>query len=401
MDERRARIYDDLRGSIEGELHFEPLERASYAQDGSLYEIDPLGIVVPRTERDIELTVRYAIENDLTIHPRGAGTSLAGETLGSGLVLDFSRHFRRVVSIRPDSVVVQPGVVLDVLNAELAPLGRRLGPDPEGSEVGTIGGMIGLDAAGPRSLRYGSMGDQIERLRIVFANGEIDEMGKERWVGVDDEPRAFKDVVVKKLGALVRRSGESIARRSPRSQRNRAGYALRRAANSESIHLGRLLAGSEGTLALVTEATLRTVPIPPAQGVLVLPFGRLIDAAAAVPNCLEFAPTVCDLYDWRSIRLVRDAWPSFRDWVTETAESILIVEFEGDDPDAVARQLRRLGASMAAGGRLAGDPAEVYRRSDCDRLVGLRRGARAAAHAFSRPGPGSADPALRGRRGPS
>ncbi|MEA2630537.1 MAG: hypothetical protein QOE66_756, partial [Chloroflexota bacterium] len=337
MDERRARIHDDLRGVLEGELLFEPIERAPYAHDASLYEIDPLGVIVPRTEQDVVMTVRYAVENSLPIHARGAGTGVAGETLGAGLVVDFGRHFRRIVAIRHESVVVQPGVVLDVLNAQLAPLGRRLGPNPEGSEVGTIGGMIGLDAAGPRALRYGTFGDQIDRLRIIFANGEINEVGEEFWPCFDDEPREFKDVVVKKLGALVRRSGETIARKSPKAVRNRAGYALKRTATSQGIHLGRLLAGSEGTLALVTEATLRTVPIPPAQGVAILPFGRIGDAAATVLVCLEAAPSVCDLYDWRSIRLVRDAAPPFREWISDAAESILVVEFEGDDPDEVAR----------------------------------------------------------------
>jgi FAD/FMN-containing dehydrogenase/Fe-S oxidoreductase len=277
------------------------------------------------------------------------------------------------VEIRPEAVVVQPGVVLDVLNAQLAPLGRRLGPDPEGSEVCTIGGMIGVDAAGPRGLRYGTMSDHIVGLRLMFANGEINEVAVEPWLGFDDEPHEFTDVIVKKLGALVRRSGETIARKAPRSLRNRAGYALKRAANSEGIHLGRLLAGSEGTLALVTEATLRTVPIPSASGVVVLPFGRIADAAAAVLDCLEAGPSVCDLYDWRSTRLVRDAVPAYREWIAGEAESILIVEFEGTDPDAVAGQVRALAERAVRSGRLLALPAEVHRRADCERLVRLRR----------------------------
>jgi FAD/FMN-containing dehydrogenase/Fe-S oxidoreductase len=373
VDERRARIHDDLRGVIEGELLFEPVERAPYAHDASLYEIDPVGVIVPRTEHDVVMALRYAVENALPVHARGAGTSLAGETLGSGLVIDFSRYFRRIVALEHESVVVQAGVVLDVLNAQLAPLGRRLASDPKGSEVRTIGGMIGLDATGPRSLRYGSIGDQIEELRIIYANGEINEVGAERWPAFDDEPREFKDVVVRKLGALVRRSGETIARKGPRAVRNRAGYALKRAATSEGIHLGRLLAGSEGTLALVTEATLRTVPIPPAQGVAVLPFGRLADAAESAIDCLDASPSVCDVYDWRSIRLVRDAVPALREWIAEEAEAVLIVEFEGQDPDEVASHVQALGRVLVQTGRLVAAPAEVFRRVDCDRLVGLRR----------------------------
>ncbi len=172
MDEIRARIHDDLRGILDGELLFEPIERAPYAHDASLYEIDPLGVVVPRTSADLATLVRYAGENAIPLHARGAGTGLAGETLGPGLVIDFSRHFRQIVSIGSDRVVVQPGVVLDVLNARLAPLGRKVGPDPSHSESRTIGGMVGLDAAGIRSLRYGTTADHVSRLSVIFASGE-------------------------------------------------------------------------------------------------------------------------------------------------------------------------------------------------------------------------------------
>ncbi|HMB04613.1 MAG TPA: FAD-linked oxidase C-terminal domain-containing protein, partial [Isosphaeraceae bacterium] len=372
MDERRARIHDDLRGMIEGELLFEPLERAPYAHDASLYEIDPLGVVAPRTEADVVTVVRYAAEHALPIHARGAGTGVAGESLGPGLVIDFSRHLRRVVELGPERVIVQPGVVLDVLNAQLAPLGRRLGPDPFGSDTGTIGGMIGRDAAGPRSLRHGTTGDHVERLRVVFAHGEAAELGREPWPGFDDEPADFKGGVVRKLGAVVRRNGDLIARRAPKAPRNRAGYALGRAADPAGIDLARLVVGSEGTLALVTEATLRTVPIPAAQGVVLFPFARIGDAASAVRDCLAASPSICDLFDWRSIRLVRDAVPAVRDWIAEAAESVLVVEFEGERPDEVAGRVRDLADRIARAHRLVADPVEVSRRADAERLLGLR-----------------------------
>ena len=266
MDEPRARIHDDLRGILGGELLFEPIERAPYAHDASLYEIDPLGVVVPRTRDEVVALVKYAAEHAIPLHARGAGTGLAGETLGPGLVIDFSRHFRRIVEVGPDFVVVQPGVVLDVLNARLAPMGRRVGPDPSHSEARTIGGMVGLDSAGIRSLRYGTTADHVCRLSVVFANGETADVGFEPWPSAeDDEPVDFKEHIVRKLGTLYRRQVEVIARRRPRSPRNRAGYALGPAATPIGIDLARLLVGSEGTLALVTEATLRTVPIPVAH----------------------------------------------------------------------------------------------------------------------------------------
>jgi FAD/FMN-containing dehydrogenase len=181
VDEHRARIHDDLRGIIAGELLFEPLERAPYAVDASLFEVDPTGVIVPRTHDDVVAAVRYAVENGLKLHPRGAGTGTVGGAIGPGLVIDFSRYFHRVVEVLPEHVVVESGVVLDVLNAQLAPLGRRIGPDPDGSDVATIGGLVARDAAGPSSLRYGTIGDHVERLRVVFADGETAEIGRERW----------------------------------------------------------------------------------------------------------------------------------------------------------------------------------------------------------------------------
>ena len=305
--------------------------------------------------------------------PGGAGTGLAGETLGPGLVVDFSRHFRRIVEIGADYVVVQPGVVLDVLNARLAPLGRKVGPDPSHSESRTIGGMVGLDAAGIRSLRHGTTADHVQRLSVVFANGEVDDVGFEPWPSPDDEPASFKDLVVRKLGTLYRRQVDLMARRRPRSRRNRAGYALGDATSPVGIDLARLLVGSEGTLALVTEVVLKTVPLPRAQAVMVLPFGRIGDAASAVVECLKDHPSACELFDWRSLSLARDVLPSMRPWIAEEAESALVVEFDGDDPDEVLKRLRGLRKRLESTGLLVAEPVVATRRADCDFLLGLRK----------------------------
>ena len=373
MDERRARIHDDLRGILGGELLFEPIERAPYAHDASLYEIDPLGVVVPRTGEDLVALTRYAADHQIPLHPRGAGTGLAGETLGPGLVVDFSRHFRRILSVGPDHVVVQPGVVLDVLNAQLAPLGRRIGPDPSLSESRTIGGMVGLDSAGIRSLRYGTMADHVRGLGVVFANGEEAVVGFEPWPSPDDEPASFKDLVVRKLGTIYRRHVEVLGRLRPRSSRNRAGYALGDAASPVGIDLARLLVGSEGTLSLVSEIRLATVPIPAAQAAVVLPFGRIGDAAAAVTDCLRFGPSACELFDWRSLSLARDVLPATRTWIDESAESTLVVEIDGDDPAEVLSRLRSMVRKVERSGRLVSSPVEATRRADCDFLLGLRK----------------------------
>ncbi len=373
MDERRARIHEDLRGILEGDLLFEPIDRASYAHDASLYEIDPMGVIVPRTEQDVLAVLRYAGEHQIPLHPRGAGTDVSGAVLGPGLVIDFSRYFRRIISIGPDNVVVQPGVVIDVLNSQLAPLGRKLGPDPAGSESGTVGGMIGVDASGPRSLAYGATSDHVLGLRVAFANGEVAELGREAWPTFDEDAVDFKGVIVRKLGALTRRSSELIAKRSPRVPRHRAGYALGPASSPAGVDLARLVVGSEGTLALVLEATLRTVPIPTALGAVLLPFARLAEAAQAVTYCLESSPTICDLHDWRSIRLICEAVPAFRDWIPDSAGAILIVAFEGEEPEAVASRVRQFARRLARSRLLVSDPVELTKRADSERLLSMRK----------------------------
>jgi FAD/FMN-containing dehydrogenase/Fe-S oxidoreductase len=361
---------------FEGDLLFEPLARAPYAHDASLYEIDPLGVVVPRSREDLEAALKYAAEHALPVHARGAGTGLAGESLGPGLVVDFSVHFRRILDVGAESVTVQAGVVLDVLNDHLAPLGRRIGPDPSGSAAATIGGLVAGDAAGARSLRHGTFGDHVERLGVLFAGGETGELGRVPWPRFDDDPSDFLGRLAHKVGALLTRHAVLIERAAPKSPRNRCGYALRGAAEADGIDLARLVVGSEGTLVLVTDATLKTVPIPPAQAAVFLPFGRLADAAMAVMDCLESGPTACELLDWRSLRLVRDGVPGCRDWVPADAEAALVVEFEGDDPAAVARRARDLARRVERGGKLAGAPVEAGRRADCERLLHLREAVR-------------------------
>ena len=372
MDERRARLHDDLLGMIRGEILLDPLDLAAYSVDASLYEIEPLAVIVPSCEEDVVQAVRYASEYEIPIQARGAGTGVSGGVLGSGITIDFSRHLRRVIRVEGDRVTVQPGVVPDALNRLLAPLGRRLGPDPEGSAVGTLGGMIGLDSAGPSALRYGSIGDHVDRLKVVFANGETAEVGHEFWPGYDAPDLDYKTTLVRRLGSIVRHNLDVLVRRSPFAPGSRSGYSPARAATGIGIHLPKLLVGSEGTLALITEITVRTVPIPPAQAVLSLPFSRLLDAASEVSRCLDASPVSCELFDWRTIRLAREAHPFFRESISDAAESILVLRIEGEDQEEVVSRAGQLGNKIARGGKLVADAVLSTKRGECEQMLKLR-----------------------------
>lgn len=373
-DELRARVLDDLRGSIEGELLFDPVARAPYAIDASLYEIDPLGVVVPRVWDDVRAVLRYAAEDGLAIHPRGAGTGLAGESLGRGLILDLGRSFRAIKEIGHDSVVVEPGIALDDLNRALEPHGRRLGPDPSGSDSGTIGGLIAGNAAGARSLKYGTMADCVRRLRLILPHGEDVEFARSHPIRDQDaEAPGLADEMARKVAFLVNQNADLIARGYPHAPRDRAGYALRDVLGPEGVDLARLIIGSEGTLAIIAEAELATVPLPAARGVALLGFVGLIDAAAAVGMCLRERPAACELHDWRALSLLREHDPWYRGWLPEAAEAVLVVEFEEGDEDEVRAKLSALLRRLGRHPGIAASPRTTLEPDECDRLMSLRR----------------------------
>src|SRR5438128_3861999 len=177
MEPLRERIQADLRGLLSGEVFCDDHFTLMYASDASIYQMRPLGVVRPQGLADVRAVVRYAAEQSLPIHPRGAGTGLAGESLGPGLVVDFSRAMRRIIGTSGDTVTVQPGVVLGQLNRYLAAFGRQFGPDPATGGVTTMGSVLALDNSGSNWLLHGSARSHVVNMQIVLADGETIEAG--------------------------------------------------------------------------------------------------------------------------------------------------------------------------------------------------------------------------------
>ena len=178
MDPDQQRIEEDLRGLVQGDVRCDDVFTQLYSTDASIYELRPLGVVRPRSVDDVVAIVRYAAENHLPIHPRGAGTGLAGESLGRGLVVDFSRYFRRIVADEGQRVRVQPGMVLENLNRYLRQSGRLFGPDPAMRSVTTMGSVVAIDAGGSHWPRYGSARRHVEELQVVLADGTVLRVGR-------------------------------------------------------------------------------------------------------------------------------------------------------------------------------------------------------------------------------
>jgi len=367
MDEQRTRIQDDVRGLIAGEIRCDDVFLQLYASDASLYQIKPLGVVRPRSAADVAACVKYAGENSIPIHARGAGTGLAGESLGPGLVLDFSSHFRRILDVGADWVRVQPGVVHERLNAFLKPQGRLFGPDPAMSNVTTMGSVIALDAAGSHWLRYGSARSNILRLKLVLADGAEMEVGREPLVdGASADADPAKRDLINRLVELLRANAHLIETHQPKSLVNHAGYALADVLGDDWIDIPRLLSGSEGTLALITELTVTTHALPKHLGTTLFFFDRLESAARAVDEILPFRPCACDLMDRRHLSLARESDVRYDLMIPATAEALLLVELEGDDPLELRERMRQLTDRVRRRKRLAFESRAAFSRDDMD-----------------------------------
>src|SRR5882724_5375641 len=334
MDPESQRIEEDLRGLLQGEVRCDDLTTQLYASDASIYELRPRGVVRPRNVEDVVAVVLYAAENRLPIHARGSGSGLAGESLGRGLVVDFSRFFRRVLMVDSAHARVQAGMVLATLNRYLAPQGLLFGPDPAMSHVTTMGSVVAIDAGGSHWRRYGSARRHVKSLKIVLADGEVMEVGRhpvspavDSTVGGD---RSRLEQLVQSVAGLIRRHYNVILGSRPQSLVNRSGYVLDDLLVDGELDLAKLLVGSEGTLALIAEATVGVERMPSHRGCVLLIFDSLDKAANAVLELNELEPVACDLMDRRHLNLARENDVRYELLIPGEAEAVLLVEHHGN-----------------------------------------------------------------------
>lgn len=336
MSAKPQQLYDDLRSSLHGELLTDNTSRLLYSTDASIFQIQPAAIVIPRDEDDVLTTVRFAVENRLPLTARGAGSGLAGESLGPGLTLDFSKHFRRILDITGDTVRVQPGVVLRHLNEELAKVGRRFAPDSASENYCTMGGMWATNASGARALKHGYTRDHVRSLRTVLTDGTIHEFGLEPLPG-EAPPVTGKQELVAALDRLLNLHQELIDACQPRTRFNRCGYLLHDLKTVTGLHLPKLLVGSEGTLGLFTAATLDTIPLAAERSVALFGFPTLDAAARAVLHCLPSRPSACELVERRLLSLACEADRRYEQLISPAVQAVLLIEFEAD-ASGTARQ---------------------------------------------------------------
>jgi FAD/FMN-containing dehydrogenase/Fe-S oxidoreductase len=335
-----------LRREIRGEVLFDAFSRGRYATDASIYQIEPLGVVVPQRREDAAAAIAIAREEGVPVLPRGAGTSQCGQTVARALVIDCSKHLDRVIAVDVEGrrARVEPGVVLDRLNRLLRKDRLFFPVDPSTASRATIGGMTANNSCGSRSLRYGNMVHNVCGVDALLADGT------QAWFGEvpgnfsnGAMPERYRELVTG-MRALRRREAEEIERRFPKVLRRVGGYNID--SISEAGHnMARLLVGSEGTLAFFNEIELELQPIPQHRVLGICHFPSFYGAMAATRRIVELGPSAVELVDRTMIELSR-AIPMFRAVVDRFVEgepaALLLTEFSGDDPPENLRRLKGL-----------------------------------------------------------
>lgn len=347
--------------------------KTAYAVDASIYRMEPQAVVLVESERDIAATVTYAVQRGISLTPRAAGTNLTGSAIGSGIILDVSR-LNRILELNRDErwARVQPGIVLAELNKQLGRDGLLFGPDPSSGDMCKLGGMVANNSAGPHTIRYGAVKDNVQALRVCLSSGE---WLNARAYGLDDpQLRGLLDshAPLKGLLSLVQNRATVIANKQPTVSKNSSGYNLFGLVDGltrRQFDLPKLFVGSEGTLGVLSEATLRLVNKPTATVTALIHFLRLEDVGEAVPKLLELKPSALEVMDANTLDLIGRS----KHGIPPDAAATLLTELDSDKGDDDLRDQATRMAAICRQYRLASDLVLAYDQDRREQLWKARK----------------------------
>ncbi len=343
-DIERPDLLADLQSVVDCEVRFDSYTRNLYATDASAYQQLPIGVVAPQSTADVQAVVEYCAENEIPVLPRGGGTSLAGQAVNEAVVLDFKKEMDAVLEIDSDGKTAraQPGITLGRLNNALEPHGIKYAPDPAWGDKSVLGGCIGNNTTGAHSLKYEKADGYLEEVEVVLADGTVTTFG---WMDVDElheraenagRDAGIEEQVYQVISRVLREETEEIKERYPDLIRNVSGYNLDKLVEDVEergeINVGRLMAGSEGTLGIVTEAEVSLEPLPAETSVVLLTYDDVLDAMRDVAPILEHGPAAVEVMDDVLLDLARET-AEFGELVgtlPEGTNSTLLVEFYAD-----------------------------------------------------------------------
>ena len=350
---------------LDGDVRFDAVSRALYSTDASVYQIRPLGVVLPKSREDLVRVVRACRRHHRSLTMRGGGTSQAGQAIGAGLIVDTSKHFNRIldVNVAERWARIEPGIVLDDLNAALAPHRLRFAPDISSASRATVGGMIANNSAGARSVVYGKTIDHVIDLHVVLADGSVAWFRPVTGRELEQISRGptLEAACYREVSRLAREHAAEIDRRYPKVLRRVGGYNLDEFVDAgRPVNLSRLIVGSEGTLGIVVEAKIRLVPLPAAKAVLAIQFDDLLDALGATPLILRHTPSAIEVMDAFILNHTRTNAELHRlrqTFVEGEPAALLCVEFYGDSRDELLPRLAALEGDV----RTLGIPVRCHR----------------------------------------
>lgn len=375
-----------LAPEIRGEVDTSRLARMLYSQDASVYQEEPLGVARPADADDLAAIVRFAAEHRIPLIPRAGGTSLAGQCVGRGLIVDVSRHMTGILRIDPERrrAVVQPGVIQDDLNDALAEHHLMFAPDTSTSKQANIGGMIGNNSCGAYSLVYGSTRDHVLRIKAVLADGSIAQFEPldEKALEEKKQQDSLEGHIYRTLVDIVDGHRDDIIRHFPKPEikRRNMGYALDWLAqcrpwnpDGPPFNLAPFICGSEGTLCLAAEAELCLVPKPAHRYMICAHFRSVDEACRATVTALEYGPAAVELMDGVIFEATKHnpAQARNRFWIEGDPPAVLAIEFKGDDADVLRKQADALVAGLKK--QNLGTSYPSVEGKDIDRVWALRK----------------------------
>jgi len=349
-----ADFFSDLKDKIKGEVLQDEYTLGMYSTDASIYQIKPRAVTFPKDEEDVITTIQVARENGITVLPRGAGTSLAGQTVGDSIVLDFSKYMNQILEVNEKEkwVRVQPGMPRDDLNAVVAQYGLHFAPDPATSSRANVGGMVGNNSSGTKSIIFGKTVDHILAVKALLADGTIIQLSEKSPVEMDHiiANGNREGEIYKTFREIVINNKEEIKERYPKVMRRVGGYNLDEFIDTDNWNLSKIVCGSEGTLAVSLELKLNLEPLPKFKSVCVVHFAELLEAIQAVETILQFNTSAVEILDKVVIDLSRENLMTKRHchFIDGNPAAILIVEFYGDTLEDVMQRAEAMIADQKA-----------------------------------------------------
>jgi FAD/FMN-containing dehydrogenase/Fe-S oxidoreductase len=344
-----------LRDRIRGDVSFDEVTRGIYGTDASMYQITPIAVVLPRDEADVRAAVKTAAEYNVTIVPRGGGTSLGGQAIGPGLIVDFSKYMNKILELNVEEhwVRVQPGIVLDELNAELAKHGLFFAPDPATSSRATVGGMTGNNSSGTKSIIYGKTCDHVLAATVLLSDGtklESEEFSLDEYAerAKSDSSSAREAEILRGFKKIIEANSSEIENRFPKVMRRVNGYNLDSFIKTDRWNLTNLLVGSEGTLGIFLDTKLNLEPLPKSKALCTVHFAELLEGIRTVAVILEHKPSAVEIIDADVVVMARKnlGVAPLCGFIQGDPQAILVVEFFGETPEEAEQKCRTLAAAL-------------------------------------------------------